>query len=160
MGLFQLTDEKKRERKDEREGVKEKKRKERRVCARVWPVVWFPRCEDLQGKEEASDAWTKSRPLQTTVITITRVSVFVFLDLWLWREGRGVYVCPVSTWEILQREVRDLQTPQRLRRPLQGHGARGGDGRERCGVRAVSTRVNNRHKHTNMIKRSSVLDCE
>lgn len=150
MGLFQLTDEKKRERKDEREGVKEKKRKERRVCARVWPVVWFPCCEDLQGKEEVSDAWTKSRPLQTTVITITCVSVLVFLDLWLWREGRGVYVCPVSTWEILQREVRDLQTPQRLRRPLQGHGARGGDGRERCGVRAVSTRVNNRHKHTNM----------
>lgn len=78
MGLFQLTDEKKRERKDEREGVKEKKRKERRVCARVWPVVWFPRCEDLQGKEEASDAWTKSRPLQTTVLTITLTCLCLF----------------------------------------------------------------------------------
>lgn len=44
MGLFQLTDEKKRERKDEREGVKEKKRKEKREeCVHVCGLLFgFP----------------------------------------------------------------------------------------------------------------------
>lgn len=68
-------------------------------------------------------------------------SCVCFADLRLWHEGRGLCLCAVSTGEVLQREVRNLSTAQRLQRPLQGYGPCSGNPGERCGVRTLFTWV-------------------
>lgn len=54
-----------------------------------------------------------------------------FADLRLWHEGRGLRLRAVPTGEVLQREVRNLSTAQRLQRPLQVHGPCSGNPGER-----------------------------
>lgn len=73
-----------------------------------------------------------------------RVCVRVcFADLRLRHEGRGLHLCAVSTGKVLQREVRNLSTAQRLQRPLQGYGPYSGDPGERRRVRTLFTWVSN-----------------
>lgn len=66
-----------------------------------------------------------------------------FADLRLRHEGRGLHLRAVSTGEVLQREVRNLSTAQRLQRPLQGCGPCSGDPGERRWVRTLFTWVSN-----------------
>ena len=71
-----------------------------------------------------------------------------FADLWLRCEGWGLRLRAVPAGEILQREVRDLQTAQRLRRPLQSHRSRRGNSGQRRRVRTLFTGVSSANTTT------------
>lgn len=64
-----------------------------------------------------------------------------FADLRLWHEGRGLRLHAVPTGEVLQREVRNLSTAQRLQRPLQVHCPCSGNPGERRWVWTLFTWV-------------------